>query len=368
MKKVLWLTDYPEQGSGYKTITKPICTGLSNAGYDVKLVAISNQGSEHWENFSIIPVATAQEAFAALNNLCILWKPDVLIVALDIPLQQQFQARVASLGVKYIAITPMENGPLLSSWAASLSSMDAVFFISELGRQEAIKAGLENAQHLKIGLDPKNWYPSSTEEKGHVRRNMGFLSDEVVILTVADNQERKNLWAGMKIISRLKEKRPDLKLKYVLVTREYSPYGYNLMEMANSMGIQSEVVIFERGMPDAQLRLLYVCADAFLLPTKAEGLGLPVLEALMCGVKCVATDTGAMTEMLADGVGWLVPVEYSFIDVFGNSKRDMISIEEGVNKLIYALETAVCVGYNFIPQEHMTNQIIDCIEKVVDND
>ena len=132
---------------------------------------------------------------------------------------------------------------------------------------------------------------------------------------------------------------PEISAKYVIVTRDKSPFGWRLDELASSLGIADKLIIFNRGIPQSQLRLLYAISDAFLLPSKAEGLGLPILEAMAVGVPCVATNTGALTELLADDRGYLVPSDYSFIDVWGNSKRDMISVEEGSKKLYIAINS-----------------------------
>lgn len=363
-KKVLYLTDYPSKGSGYASISKPICNGLSDAGCDVKMIAISNKGEEHWEKFAIIPVANPQEAQAALHNMCLLWKPDVVIVALDIPLQEQLYAQVEKLGVKYIAITPLENDPLMQSWAASLMKMDDVFFISKLGADEAIKAGVEKAKHLQIGLDSKEWYGETKDKRDMIRRTLGFEPDTTIILTVADNQERKNLWGAMQIVRNMKYDYPELSIKYLLVTREHSPYGHRLNELAYSMGLQNELVIYERGMPSDQLRLLYVACDAFLLTSKGEGYGFPVAEALMCGCKCVVTDTGALHELLSDGGGWLVPSEYTFIDVWGNSTRSMIDRVVGARMLKEAVDDCEFRTHKIVPQSIMIEQIKKSVEEV----
>ena len=363
-KKILWLTDYPAVGSGYATISTPVCNGLAHAGYDVKMIALANRGEEHWNDFSVIPVDNAQEAFAALHNMNILWKPDVLIVALDIPLQEQVLARVEGLKLKYIAITPLENGPLTPSWAQPLSMLDDVFFISELGRNEAIKAGVSKAKHLNVVLDPKVWRPAVSTERDTVRKNLGFDVDDVVVLTVADNQERKNLWGGMRIIENMKTAHPEMKIKYVLVTRENSPYGHKLMELAYSMGLQNNLNLYERGLSEKQLRLLYIASDAYLQPSKAEGLGLPIIEAMMCGCKCVATDTGAMHELLTGGAGWLVPAEYEFVDVWGNSLRSMIDVNKGAEILFNAIKSDLPERPDYLTQQVMVNQVIQSIEEV----
>lgn len=44
-------------------------------------------------------------------------------------------------------------------------------------------------------------------------------------------------------------------------------------------------------------------ADVFILPSLVEGLSLSLLEAMACGLACLATDAGADGEVLADGAG-----------------------------------------------------------------
>jgi glycosyltransferase involved in cell wall biosynthesis len=346
MKKIIVITDMSDEGSGYKTICAPLLTGLTKLGYDIKVAGLFYRGSEHPYPFSIIPTPSVEEASVIVTNLVQSWFPDIILVALDLPLQAQYFDKLSialprldmernqglTIPRKYIAITPLENGPLTASWAAPLFNMDAVFFISELGKQEAIKSGITKAEHLQIGIDTASWYPPTPQEREQLRNGMGISPETFVVLTVADNQERKNLWSGMEAVSRLK-KELDRPIKYIMVTREQSPYGWRLRDLAVKLGINQEYAPYERGMPQRDLWALYAISDAYLQPSKAEGLGLPVMEAMACGVITVTTDTGAMRELLEEGRGNLIPAEYTFTDVWGNSKRDMMDVEKCKNTL-----------------------------------
>lgn len=56
---------------------------------------------------------------------------------------------------------------------------------------------------------------------------------------------------------------------------------------------------------------------------------MPVMEAMSVGVPVVATNCGAMPELLGEGRGFLMDTEYSMIDPWGNSRRDFPSAESG---------------------------------------
>jgi glycosyltransferase involved in cell wall biosynthesis len=59
---------------------------------------------------------------------------------------------------------------------------------------------------------------------------------------------------------------------------------------------------------DEELRALYTGSLALVFPTRAEGFGRPVLEALACGTRVVTTPYGAVSEVL-DGAGEIVAPE-----------------------------------------------------------
>lgn len=331
MPKILVVTDMDFSGSGYYYISVPLFTELTKMGHEVRIVGLSYQGQEHTYPFSIIPCKDTNDAHALVHNLCVLpqTSPDCIVVALDIPLQISFFDKFAQYKKPYIAITPLENPPLTMSWVAPMFNFSWTFFISELGKQAALKAGLKKVDHIQIGIDTKFWHVPTPDEKKQFRKGMGIEEDEFVILTVADNQERKNLWAALKVTSELKKH--GRKVRHILVTRVDSPFGWKIRDLALSLGINQEVMTMNRGMPKENLWSLYAMSDVFLLTSKAEGLGLPVMEAMSSGLPVVGTDTGAIHELLDEGRGFLITPDYVFTDVWGNSDRAMFGITEGVN-------------------------------------
>ncbi len=58
-----------------------------------------------------------------------------------------------------------------------------------------------------------------------------------------------------------------------------------------------------------QIRNIYSRCDAWLLGSRSEGFGLPILEAMACRTPVIATPTGAAPELIAPGGGTIVPME-----------------------------------------------------------
>jgi glycosyltransferase involved in cell wall biosynthesis len=151
------------------------------------------------------------------------------------------------------------------------------------------------------------------------------------VLTVADNQERKNLSHALDVFAKFAENKPNA--RYVFVTRERNPVGWRLRDYATELGISNKVLIIERGMPFKELWSVYVACDLFFLSSKAEGLGMPLLEAMAVGLPIMATDCTAIHEVLDKGRGTLIPYDYVHRDPFGNGKRYWIDRNDALNKL-----------------------------------
>lgn len=345
--KVLWLSDLVILGSGYKNLSIPLCEGLVERGHEVKVIGLKYRSEEHWFPFSILPAEDLQQAAAMIHNLRKVWDFDVLCIALDINIQEQFLKTFPDRRFKYIGVFPIESIPLTPSWAMVLMQMNKPLVISEFGTKAAKEANVENAEYLEVGIDSESWKPASDVERNKLRESFGFGEDTFVVLTVADNHERKHLSRSMEIFADFlydyegvnkqiieeKNLEPVKDAKYVLVTREHLSYGWRLRDYAQALGISGNLMIFERGMPFKELWAVYAVSDCFLLASKAEGLGLPILEAMSMKIPCVATDCTGMKELLSDNRGYLIEVDYVHTDPFGNGLRYFASRSDGYNKL-----------------------------------
>lgn len=61
--------------------------------------------------------------------------------------------------------------------------------------------------------------------------------------------------------------------------------------------------------PDNKIKDIYASCDAWLFPSRLEGFGLPILEAMACRTPVIGTPAGAAPELIAKGGGILVKPE-----------------------------------------------------------
>lgn len=342
---ILYISDFDLRGSGYMNIAAALCSQLTNRGYDVIALGMGYQGQEHNHPFRIVPA----KLFQVPQMVALLRKSidvDTIIVALDIPLQEALMEKLnAPSDTPYIGLFPLEGPPLCMSWAVQLMRMNARLCMSKFGVEEMAACGVPST-FIPIGVDCEAWRPATPDERAAIRQALGMPDDTFVVLTVADNQERKNLSRAMEIFAHFSlditkqdsrgaviESHHKRDTQWHLVTRPTSPVGWKLQDYAMRWNITERLMMYNRGIPFKSLWSLFVAADAFLLTSKAEGLAMPVLEAMATRLPVAGTNCCAIAEHLQDGRGLMIGPDYVMVDPWGNSFRYLASLDSGIEAM-----------------------------------
>lgn len=129
------------------------------------------------------------------------------------------------------------------------------------------------------------------------------LRSERFILYVGGLSPHKNLTTLIDAYARLLRREGCGDPRLVLVGDFQDDVFYSsypaVQEMVRRLGLATRVV-FAGFVPDAELVHLYNAAQALVLPSFDEGFGLPVLEAMACGIPVVASRIPALLGVAGD--------------------------------------------------------------------
>jgi glycosyltransferase involved in cell wall biosynthesis len=143
---------------------------------------------------------------------------------------------------------------------------------------------------LSVGLSPnlvtviRNGTPMRPfrSNRDQVRSSLGFGPDEKILLTVARYSEQKDYPTLLDAVPTVLAREPQARFVWVGT----GPLEKAISEAVQRKGLGRNVMLLgqRRDVPD-----LMVAADAFVLPSRFEGLPLVVLEAMAAGLPVVAT-------------------------------------------------------------------------------
>lgn len=187
---------------------------------------------------------------------------------------------------------------------ASARKADALIAVSESTRQDAIRLLNIPANKIsttQLGVDPSFRPITDRTEKRKIVEKYDL--PEKFILYVGLVEPRKNLPLLIRAYKKLVDN--GVKHNLVLVGR----YGWMFEEVLQQINVLNlEDKVFLAGyVPQADLPLVYNLSSLFVYPTIYEGFGLPVLEAMACGIPVITTEVSSLPEIVGEA-GVLVPV------------------------------------------------------------
>jgi glycosyltransferase involved in cell wall biosynthesis len=146
---------------------------------------------------------------------------------------------------------------------------------------------------------------------------------EPIVLHVGDIHVRRNLAIVLKVVMDLAQTEAPLKgLRLILIGRDLGGLA-DLQRQAASRG-QSAQLEHITNQDDAALVSWYQRASVLAYPSRYEGFGLPVLEAMACGTPVVASKAASIPEVAGDAAvllepddspGWHDAIRRSLLDV-----------------------------------------------------
>lgn len=186
---------------------------------------------------------------------------------------------------------------------SALRNSAAVISVSEATKADMVESlGVDpmRVEVISHGVGTEYRVDVPSEQLAEVRREYDL--PEKYVLHVGVVQRRKNLELLLRGCVRLMSE--DLINSVVLAGSD--GYGASSVRLtAKELGI-GERVRFLGYVPQTRIPALYHLASALVMPSRYEGFGMPVLEAMACGIPVVASDVASLPEV-AGGAALLFP-------------------------------------------------------------
>ncbi|HEY1728427.1 MAG TPA: glycosyltransferase [Candidatus Baltobacteraceae bacterium] len=192
----------------------------------------------------------------------------------------------------YVHMQPWEFGSLPKVWAEGAKAVaDEIWCYSKYIAEMYVRAGIERerVQVVPLGYDPEIFKPGPAPLSATLRGRIAFLY-------VGDTIARK----GVDVVVNAYLAAFSPHDNVVLIVKDFGGKDpgadTRLRDHVASLGGRRDippVLYIDTFYTDNALADLYRAATALVAPYRGEGFGLPILEAMACGVPSIATRGGA---------------------------------------------------------------------------
>lgn len=310
-KRVLWVGD-AGVSSGFAVATHKTCDELVKT-HDVRVLGLHHNGDPHPYNYPIYTtwMLGGGDVFGTkkLPDIIDSWTPDIVVIQQD---PWNFPSHTQHLMDKWKE-DPKAHRPIMIGAVAvdglncrgrGLRHLDHCVFWTNFGRDEAVKGGWDGPSSvIPLGVDQANYFPV---DKAIARRFFSLTDylDSFIVGYVGRNQPRKRLDLLLRYFAEwMRVEKPDNAKLYI----HYAPTGedaYDLQQLGHYYGINGHILAARPaigyGASPKAMRMTYNVFDVFASTTQGEGMGLPHIESMACGIPNIYPAWSALNEIIGD--------------------------------------------------------------------
>jgi glycosyltransferase involved in cell wall biosynthesis len=288
-----------EEVQSLAVVNRQLCARLLGRGHEVSLLP------RHFPTEAGVPRLPAPPALAArfrapLSRPCDVhvrhrWPPD-------------FEPPPAG---RWVLMQPWEFGSLPRAWAGSVAEqVDEVWAYTKVVRDCYVESGVpaERVHVVPLGVDVARFHPGVAALPLKTRRRFKFLF-------VGGTIRRKGFDVLLAAYAKAFTAADDV----CLVVKDMGAGSFYQGQTAEAdiARLQAtpgapEVEYLDRPLTEEELTGLYAACDCLALPYRGEGFGLPIAEAMACGLPVVVTGRGAALDYCDESRAYLIPAEVRY--------------------------------------------------------
>jgi glycosyltransferase involved in cell wall biosynthesis len=304
--RILWSSVSPFVGSGYGMQTSVAAKRLKSLGHDVAILCYYGlEGSKtEWGDITLYPNDPRDYGVIRAPLFYNDFKADLLITLVDV-----WVLRGMDPTLRWCPWMPIDHDPippLVLDAVQKCAGIIKPIAMSKFGMKQLNDRGID-CYYIPHTVNTKLFSPNA-ENRAKDREKQNW-SNKFVIGTVATNQvERKNWNASFQAVAKFEKMHPGEIIWYAH-TNMNDDKGINLtllsqyFDMKHMLRVPS-IAEMNIGISQEVMARIYNSMDVFLLPSKGEGFGIPLIEAQSCGVPIITTNCTAQTELM--GGGWFI--------------------------------------------------------------
>ncbi len=309
--KIVAFSNSPWSSSGYGIQGRYLLPRLQAKGHEIFNLAFwgLEGGIMRSNGMVCYPKGTDPYGNDVIQPVSIHSGADIVITLIDAWVLKEFPAK-APFG-RWLPWMPIDHEPAPGPVVEAVKDAYYVLPYSKHGEEELRKAkvanryGESNVLYMPLGVESRIYSPAVNEEQRRQAKIMlGFPPDSFVAGMVAANKgfpPRKCFDRQFEAFARFKAKHPDAFL-YVHTDPTTVYGGMDLVAEAQAYDLPPGAIRFPDrflnwlSFPDTWMAQAYRAFDVYLGATGAEGWGIPIVEAMSCGVRPIVTDFTAMRQ------------------------------------------------------------------------
>ncbi len=195
--------------------------------------------------------------------------------------------------------------------------------------------GIDNSSVTTVYNGVGNHFKKITDNEMLLRVKKLYNLPDNYLFFIGNTDPKKNVIGVLKALSILKQK-GQLKSKLLMldINREYLN---KLLRQINDITLLDDIV-FCGYVTNSDLPAIYSQANLFLYPSLRESFGIPLLEAMACGVPIITSNTSSMPEVARNAAVYVNPFEANeianaIIELQSNQTKQQEIVFNGVTRV-----------------------------------